>query len=70
MVTDITERIPYNMVMMNEEGGVDMIRGRPLIDNFPGESPASLVPSPQLIISKELKEILEKETQEKNRMKI
>lgn len=49
------------MVMMNEEGEVDMIRGRPMIDNFPGESPASLVPTPRLIISKELKEILEKE---------
>lgn len=47
--------------MMNEEGEVDMIRGRPMIDNFPGESPASLVPTPRLIISKELKEILEKE---------
>lgn len=47
--------------MMNEEGEADMIRGRPMIDNFLGESPASLVPTPRLIISKELKEILEKE---------
>lgn len=47
--------------MMNEEGEVDMIRGRPMIDNFLGESPASLVPTPRLIISKELKEILERE---------
>ncbi|KAA8525875.1 hypothetical protein F0562_007730 [Nyssa sinensis] len=38
------ERIPCNMVMMNDDGGVDMIKGRPLIDNgenTPGESPVS-----------------------------
>lgn len=32
--------------MMNEEGEVDMIRGRPLIKNCPGESPASFVTTP------------------------
>jgi hypothetical protein len=62
MVTAITERIenfmptpfdPCNMVMMNEEGGADMIRGHPMIDNgesTPGEfSPAT----PKVIVSME-----------------
>jgi hypothetical protein len=45
--------IPCNMVMMNEEGGADMIRGHPMIDNgesTPGEfSPAT----PKVIVSME-----------------
>ena len=46
-------RIPCNMVIMNENGEADMIRGQPMIDNgefTPGESPASLIPTPQLMI--------------------
>ncbi|KAJ0052084.1 hypothetical protein Pint_03440 [Pistacia integerrima] len=54
------EKIPCNMVMMNEGGDVDMIRGFPLNDDrTPGESPASLVPTPQLNLSQRLKVILE-----------
>ncbi|XP_002527799.4 uncharacterized protein LOC8262531 isoform X1 [Ricinus communis] len=55
------KRIPCNMVVMNENGEADMIRGQPMIDNgefTPGESPASLIPTPQLVISDGLKEIL------------
>lgn len=54
------------MVMMNEEGGFDMIKRWPMIgingDNSgttPGESPASWVGTPQLMISQRLKVILE-----------
>ncbi|XP_031248760.1 uncharacterized protein LOC116106531 [Pistacia vera] len=54
------EKIPCNMVMMNEGGDVDMIRGFRLNDDrTPGESPASLVPTPQLNLSQRLKVILE-----------
>ncbi|XVF52350.1 hypothetical protein PTKIN_Ptkin05aG0011700 [Pterospermum kingtungense] len=62
-----TEKIPCNMVMMSEEGYMDMIRGRSLIDNgeqTPSESPASLAPTPQLIYSEPLKRILEEQDQE------
>ncbi|KAE8055619.1 hypothetical protein FH972_012447 [Carpinus fangiana] len=49
--------IPCNMVMMNEEGGADMIRGHPMIDNgesTPGEfSPASSERTPKVIVSME-----------------
>lgn len=45
------------MVMMNEEGGADMIRGHHMIDNgesTPGEfSPASSEPTPKVIVSME-----------------
>lgn len=48
-----TEKISCNMVMMNEEGGFDMIKRWPMIgingDNSgttPGESPASWVGTP------------------------
>ncbi|WCJ20650.1 hypothetical protein M5689_002870 [Euphorbia peplus] len=49
-------RIPCNMVMMNENGEADMIRGQPMMtDNGDSEleSPASLLPTPQLIIPKQ-----------------
>ena len=55
------EKIPCNVVMMNEEGEVDMIKGRSLIhtstENTPGESLASSAPSPLLIIAEHLKKI-------------
>ncbi|XP_048132168.1 uncharacterized protein LOC115743234 [Rhodamnia argentea] len=56
------KRIPCNMVMMNQNGEGDMFRGRSCISdsegNTPGESPASFVPTPEVLISKELREIL------------
>ncbi|XVF13630.1 hypothetical protein REPUB_Repub08aG0224100 [Reevesia pubescens] len=59
------EKIPCNMVMMSEEGEMDMIKGRPMIDNgeqSPStESPASLVATPLVIYSEPLKRILEEQ---------
>ncbi|XVF11047.1 hypothetical protein REPUB_Repub07fG0235800 [Reevesia pubescens] len=63
------KKIPCNMVMMNEEGEMDMIKGRPMIDNgehTPSESPASWVPSPLVIYSEPLKRIMEEEEVEKD----
>jgi hypothetical protein len=50
------EKLPCNMVIMNEDGSVDMIRSRSMIDDDDDdvtsqESPAFL-PTPQLLISK------------------
>ncbi|KAK9006175.1 hypothetical protein V6N11_035220 [Hibiscus sabdariffa] len=62
------KKMPCNMVMMSEEGYMDMIKGRPMIDNgdnTPSESPASLVPSPLVICSEPLKRILEEQELEK-----
>ncbi|KAK8490675.1 hypothetical protein V6N13_046926 [Hibiscus sabdariffa] len=62
------KKIPCNMVMMSEEGYMDMIKGRPMIDNgdnTPSESPASLVPTPLVICSEPLKRILEEQEHEK-----
>ncbi|XP_022756361.1 uncharacterized protein LOC111304108 [Durio zibethinus] len=58
------EKIPCNMVMINQEGEMDMIKGCPIIDNgkrTPSESPASLVPNPLVIYSEPLKRILEEQ---------
>ncbi|CAB4279196.1 unnamed protein product [Prunus armeniaca] len=57
-------KLPCNMVMMNEEGEVDMIKGRPMIDSDSavGESPASLLPTP--MICDHLKGILKKRAQD------
>ena len=58
------EKIPCNMVMMNDDGEVDMIKSKSgLVDNgennsTPGASPASMVPSPMLMISDHLKRFL------------
>ncbi|KAE8690256.1 putative Ubiquitin-specific protease 20 [Hibiscus syriacus] len=63
-----TKKIPCNMVMMSEEGDMDMIKGRPMIDNgenTPCESPACLVPTPLLICSEPLKRILEEQELQK-----
>ena len=52
------------MIMMSEEGEMDMIKGRPMIGNgefTPSESPASLVPTPLVIYSEPLKRILEEQ---------
>ena len=60
------------MVVMNENGEVDMISGRSIIDSSgemssstPGESPA-LVPTPELIISKQLKGLIQMERSQGN----
>ncbi|KAE8713768.1 putative Ubiquitin-specific protease 20 [Hibiscus syriacus] len=62
------KKIPCNMVMMSEEGDMDMIKGRPMIDdgeNTPSQSPACLVPTPLVICSEPLKRILEEQELEK-----
>ncbi|KAK9146083.1 hypothetical protein Sjap_005986 [Stephania japonica] len=54
------KRIPCNVVMMNNEGEVEMIKVRPMIDNgdiMATESPASLPIAPKVIISEKLKEL-------------
>ncbi|XAR70633.1 hypothetical protein NMG60_11027547 [Bertholletia excelsa] len=54
------ERIPCNMVMMNEEGEVDMIRGKSFVDsveNTPAQSPASSLPSPTVTIAEHLRKL-------------
>lgn len=48
------------MVMMNEEGEADMIKGRTMIDSTIRESAASLLSTPILLISDHLKGILKK----------
>ncbi|KDP34307.1 hypothetical protein JCGZ_12655 [Jatropha curcas] len=53
--------IPCSMVMMNENGEADMIRGQPMINSgefTPSESPASFIPTPELMISDGWNEIL------------
>lgn len=51
------------MVMMSEEGDMDMIKGRPMIDSGEhtpsDQSPGSLAPTPLVIYSEPLKRILE-----------
>lgn len=57
------------MVMMNEDGEVDMIKGRSMIENMDSvveESPASSLPTPQILISDHLKEILKKQAQDQD----
>ncbi|KAB2626095.1 hypothetical protein D8674_017755 [Pyrus ussuriensis x Pyrus communis] len=62
-------KLPCNMVMMNEDGEVDMIKGRSMIENMDSvveESPASSLPTPQILISDHLKEILKKQAQDQD----
>ncbi|RVW50003.1 hypothetical protein CK203_082288 [Vitis vinifera] len=51
-------KVPCNMVVMNDEGGFDMIKGRAMINDgdTPGESPLSLAPTPKVVLSEQLKE--------------
>ena len=54
------------MVMMTEEGDMDMIKGRPMIDNgehTSSESPVSLAPTPLALViySETLKQFLEEQ---------
>ncbi|XP_052170677.1 uncharacterized protein LOC127786932 [Diospyros lotus] len=54
------KKLPCNMVMINDEGEVDMIQGQPLINNMevpPAGSPASSAPTPKLIVADHLKRI-------------
>uniref|UniRef100_A0A7N0UYL8 Uncharacterized protein n=1 Tax=Kalanchoe fedtschenkoi TaxID=63787 RepID=A0A7N0UYL8_KALFE len=57
-------KIPFNMVIMRGNGYVDMIRGQSMIGDCsfgtPTESPATLMPSPKFLISKELQMDLRK----------
>ncbi|XP_061988185.1 uncharacterized protein LOC133706657 [Rosa rugosa] len=53
-------KLPCNMVMMNEEGEADMIKGRTMIDSDVGGSTPSLLSTPILMISDHLKEFLNK----------
>jgi len=54
------EKLPCNMVMMNEEGDADMIKGRTMIDCTIAESPSSLLSTPILIIAEHVKGMLYK----------
>ncbi|KAI4311578.1 hypothetical protein MLD38_036465 [Melastoma candidum] len=71
------ERIPCNMVMMNENGVGDMIKRRCVFNSIDrlsttGESPASssLAPTPQVLISEQLREILREKIKEKEAMRV
>ncbi|PON87412.1 hypothetical protein TorRG33x02_167650 [Trema orientale] len=66
------KKIPCNIVVMNENGEMDMIKGRSTIESSgemssstPGESPA-LVPTPKLIISEQLKGLILKKRSQGN----
>ncbi|KAL3497802.1 hypothetical protein ACH5RR_040534 [Cinchona calisaya] len=56
------EKLPCNMVKMNEDGEVDMIRGRSRIDSVestPGDDSSYFVaPSPKVIFSEQIKKLL------------
>ncbi|KAL5997450.1 hypothetical protein ACLOJK_008380 [Asimina triloba] len=62
-----SKRIPCNMVMMNGDGEFEILKMRPMIQSSesitPGASPA-LAPSPQVLISKELMEVLKSKEQD------
>ncbi|XP_022738396.1 uncharacterized protein LOC111291081 [Durio zibethinus] len=63
------KKIPGNLVMVNEEGHMDLIKGRPMIDNgdhTPCDSPAPLAPTPIVIYSEPLRRILEEQELEKD----
>lgn len=54
------KKIPCNVMMMNEEGHADIIKGRPLLDS----SPICMAPTPKLVKSEQLKQILEEVEEE------
>ncbi|XP_062073614.1 uncharacterized protein LOC133777876 [Humulus lupulus] len=63
------KKVPCNMVVMNENGEADMIKGRTVVENSgemntatatAGESP-TVVPPPELVISNQLKGFIENE---------
>lgn len=66
--TFYAKRLPSNAVMMNSDGGVDMLKIRSTIDHSdstPGESPATVLPAPQVILSEELCELLRRKIHER-----
>ncbi|KAM7525430.1 hypothetical protein LguiA_015332 [Lonicera macranthoides] len=67
-----SNHVPCNMVRMNEEGEMDLIKGRSHLDNYnstPSESTTSIPPSPRLVISETWKKILKLATPERQRNK-
>jgi len=62
-------KLPCNMVMMNEEGEADMIKGRTMIDSTIRESVTSLLSTPILLISDHLKGILKKQKRARKDLK-
>ncbi|CAN1837643.1 hypothetical protein LINPERHAP1_LOCUS35159 [Linum perenne] len=65
----LAERLPSSAVMMNRHGGVDVIRMKARSDGeldsttaVPGESPATVVPTPEVILSQELLGRLRRQT--------
>ncbi|KAL6176006.1 hypothetical protein ACLB2K_052642 [Fragaria x ananassa] len=54
------EKLPCNMVMMNEEGDADMIKGRTMIDSTIAESTTSLLSTPLFMIADHVKGMLNK----------
>ncbi|XP_019161892.1 PREDICTED: uncharacterized protein LOC109158437 [Ipomoea nil] len=54
------EKVPYSIIIMNENGEVDMIKGRSQIDpiSTAEESPHSLPPTPRVKISRKWKKVL------------
>ncbi|KAK9275780.1 hypothetical protein L1049_023049 [Liquidambar formosana] len=59
-------KIPCNMVVLNPNGEVDLIKGKSMINseqNSPGESPASQVPTPKVVIAEGLKVKLKERAQ-------
>ncbi|CAM9002468.1 unnamed protein product [Rhodiola kirilowii] len=62
-------KIPFNMVMMNENGYADMIRGQSMIGECssfgttPTESPATLMPTPEFVMSEKLQMDLRKKAE-------
>ncbi|KAM7525428.1 hypothetical protein LguiA_015330 [Lonicera macranthoides] len=64
----ILDHVPCNMVLMNEEGEMDLIKGQSHLHNYnstPSESTTSIPPSPRLVISETWKKILKLATPER-----
>jgi len=62
------EHVPCNMVRMNEEGDMELIKGRSHLDNgdsTPGGSTASMPPTPKLMIHETWKKMLKLTTPER-----
>ncbi|CAL5441471.1 unnamed protein product [Camellia sinensis] len=67
------EKIPCSMVMMNEEGEVDMIKGKSHVENLENiseESPISSAPTTKLMIAERLRKIFLAKSSRKSCLKI
>ncbi|XP_028103692.1 uncharacterized protein LOC114302812 [Camellia sinensis] len=67
------EKIPCSMVMMNEEGEVDMIKGKSHVENLENiseESPISSAPTTKLMIAERLRKIFLVKSSRKSCLKI